>query len=167
MFMNKLNLTGFSLFFGALVLMFSLPNEAQAQVDFTLRKAVYLHTGASETISTQSPYAAPNKILTLRKSQAISCDADVCTFNLGVFALRLKGDGKLEPFVGFDNKTTNNYGVGNTIIFGAGEKSKSAIFPFKLKLGKNVVAVAIDRPQKIAETDESNNSFEVSIFLIN
>lgn len=132
--------------------------------DLTLRHALYYNRRETAKVLTASTYAAPDKSLTLKKNQAISCDEQGCEYNLGFFAQR-GGDGKSE--LSSDVYLTGNTleRISSTVSFAAGERSKDLVFKVKLKPGENRVKVQIDANKKALESNEDNNSFEVTIFV--
>jgi hypothetical protein len=136
----------------------SLPPSSN---DLKLRQALYSNGADASKVNTASRYATPSRALTLKKSEAISCDGDKCTFNLGFFALRGDRGAELSTYALLRGATFGI--VGNTVFFASGEMSRGVVHAVKLKAGENKVVVEIDPYKKTAESDEANNSFEVTI----
>ena len=135
----------------------------QSTPDLRLRAALYANGAETGKVNTAAPYASPNRPLRLRKSDAVSCEGDVCGFNLGFYAQRNAAGAALSTY---GLLTGASFGsVGNTVFFAAGETSKGVIHLVKLKAGENKVVVEIDPYKKTAEADEANNSFTVTIFV--
>lgn len=129
--------------------------------DLKLRPALYFNGGETAKVNTASRYAAPGRALTLKKSEAVSCTGDACTFNLGFFAQRGDAGAELSTYALLRGET---FGItGNTVRFAAGETSRGVVHAVKLKTGGNRVVVEIDPEKRAAESDEMNNSFEVMI----
>jgi hypothetical protein len=137
------------------------PAGGVAEVDLGLRRAVYL-TGAKTTIDLKSDkYVGANSSIRVKKSDAVNCQGDKCTFNLGVLAFRSDGRGALSTYGQFAGK---NLGiVGNSIIFNESEKIKPQVLPVKLSVGRNALTFTIDPNKKTAESDENNNEIAVTI----
>jgi hypothetical protein len=139
------------------------PPPAPVVWDFSLRPALYANGAESKKIDTKSPYVTAGKTLTLKKSEAVSCAGDTCTFNLAFIVFRNGDQGMLSTYAFIKGKTLGI--VGNTITFADGSKVKDAVFPSKLKIGENKLTVEVDPYKKTAETNEGNNSFEVTIIV--
>jgi hypothetical protein len=134
-----------------------------AVVDLSLRQAVYL-TGSKTTIDLKNDkYVAANNTIKVKKSDAVSCQGDKCTFNLGVLAFRSDGRGTLSTYGQFTGKTIGV--VGNTIIFNDSEKIKQHVLPVNLIVGINTITFTMDPNKKTAETDENNNDVAVRIIV--
>jgi hypothetical protein len=148
--------------FALLQLMSPIAAGQQVTTDLSMRRALYFTGAKTGSIDTKNDnYVAAGGSMTLTKSQSTSCDASGCVFNLGFFAFK-------QPA----GKATNTYGwielqsggvVGNTIHFSDKESVRAVVYPVKLAIGTNKLKVAIDPEGKISETDESNNSFVVTI----
>jgi hypothetical protein len=132
-----------------------------AELDLGLRRAVYL-TGAKTTIDLKSDkYVGANSSIRVKKSDAIGCQGDKCTFNLGILAFRSDGRATLSTYGQFTGKNVGI--VGNTITFTDGEKIKQQVLPVKLSVGRNELTFTIDPNKKTAESDENNNEITVTI----
>jgi hypothetical protein len=134
------------------------------RVDLSSRTAIYL-TGKKAAIDLKNDkYVAAKGTIRVKKSDALSCQGDKCTFNLGIIAFRSPATGTLKTYGQFTGKTLGI--VGNTIIFNEGEQTKQQVLPVTLVVGNNIVAFTIDPNKQTAETDENNNSFEVRITVV-
>src|SRR5687767_12202117 len=130
-------------------------------VDLSSRTAIYL-TGKKTAIDLKNDkYVATGGAIKVKKSDALSCQGDKCTFNLGVIAFRSTATGTLKTYGQFTGKSVGI--VGNTVFFNDGEKTKQHVLPVALAVGINVVTFTIDPNKQTAETDENNNSFNVRI----
>jgi ABC-type amino acid transport substrate-binding protein len=130
-------------------------------VDLSSRTAIYF-TGRKTSIDLKSDkYVATGGAIRVKKSDALSCQGDKCTFNLGIIAFRSTATATLKTYGQFTGKTLGI--VGNTIIFNEGEKTKQQVLPVNLVVGNNIVTFTIDPNKQTAETDENNNSFDVRI----
>jgi hypothetical protein len=145
----------------SLTLVCGAPLGNAAGLDLGLRRAVYI-TGAKTAIDLKSDkYVGANSSIRVKKSDAVSCQGDKCTFNLGILAFRSDGRGTLSTYGQFAGK---NIGiVGNTIAFTEGEKIKQQVLPVKLTVGRNELSFTIDPNKKTAESDENNNEIAVTI----
>jgi hypothetical protein len=114
-------------------------------------------------LTVTAPYASPNRSLRLKKSDAISCEGDVCGFNLGFFAMRTAAGAELSTYALLSGASFGS--VGNTVFFAPGETYKGVVHLVKLKMGENRIVVELDPYKKTEEADEANNSFEVTIFV--
>jgi hypothetical protein len=140
------------------------PQEGQQTTpDLRLRAALYANGAETGKVNTAARYASPNRPLRLNKSDAVSCEGDVCGFNLGFFAQRNAATGDLSTYALLAGPTFGS--VGNTVFFATGEMSKGVVHLVRLKLGENKITVELDPQKRLAESDESNNSFEVTIFV--
>jgi hypothetical protein len=131
--------------------------------DFSLRSALYANGAETKKVNTQAKYVSAGKTLTLKKSEAVSCEGDSCTFNLGFIVFRNGDQGVLSTYASIRSTTLGI--VGNTVTFENGSKVKDAVFASKLKLGENKLTVEVDPYKKTAETNEGNNSFQVTIIV--
>lgn len=139
--------------------------KAQTQTDLTSRQALYFTGTKTSSIDLKTDvYAAKDATLNVSAAIAKSCDNNTCEFNVG--------------FIGFrsGNVTTelSSYGLisvagtglfGNTIHFAASDATRSVVVPVKLKPGMNKLTFTIDPYKKIAETNERNNTFSVSVLV--
>lgn len=134
-----------------------------ATVDLLMRPALYFNGTNSTKVNTASKYATPQKPMTLKKSEAIECAGGYCAFNLGLFVQRSNGDGPLASYALIGGPGLGS--VGNSFAFEAGSRSRDFVLPIRLKMGENKVRVTIDPFAETAETNEANNSFEVTIIV--
>jgi hypothetical protein len=129
--------------------------------DLKLRAALYANGADASRLNTAARYATPGRPLTLKKSEAVRCDGEVCTFNLGFIAQRAAAGGEVRTYALLRGDT---FGVvGNTVVFAAGEGSKPVVHAVRLKAGENRVTVEIDPERQAGDPNPSNNSFEVTI----
>jgi hypothetical protein len=139
------------------------PPPAPVAWDFSLRPALYANGAETKKVDTKAQYVSAGKTLTLKKSAALSCEGDTCTFNLGFIVFRNGDHGELSTYGFIKGKTLGI--AGNTVTFQNGSKVKDLVLPCKLKIGGNKLTVEVDPYKKTAETNEENNSFEVTIIV--
>ncbi len=135
---------------------------APVVVDLSLRQALYNNGTNTQKVNTQARYVAAGKTITLKKSEAVSCEGDRCTFNLGFFVFRNGAQGELSTYAIIDGEIAI---VGNSLSFQQGATTQSLVLPCKLKVGVNKLTVTVDPYKKTAETNENNNQFEVTIIV--
>jgi hypothetical protein len=131
--------------------------------DFSLRPALYANGAETKKVDTKAKYVTAGKHMTLKKSEAVSCEGDTCTFNLAFFVFRNGDQGELSTYACIQGKTLGF--VGNTVTFSNGSKVAGVVFASKLKVGENHLTVEVDPYKKTAETHENNNRFEVTIIV--
>ena len=136
-------------------------DKPAANVDLLMRQALYFNGAPAAKVNTASKYATPDKPMTLKKSEALSCAGDFCTFNLGFFVQRSSAEGALTSFAQVGGPGLDS--VGNSFSFAAGSRSRDFVVPVKLKAGQNRLRVDVDPSDKTPETNEANNSFTVTI----
>ena len=139
------------------------PPPAPVVWDFSLRPALYANGAATKKVDTKAKYVTAGKTLTLKKSEAVSCEGDSCTFNLAFFVFRNGDQGELSTYAFISGKTLGI--VGNTVTFANGSKVADVVFPSKLTVGENKLNVEVDPYKKTPETNEDNNSFAVTIIV--
>ncbi|MCA1623269.1 MAG: hypothetical protein LC768_04280 [Acidobacteria bacterium] len=135
---------------------------AQERTDLSAREALYFTGAKADKIDLKNDkYVIKGGTMELKTSQATSCNGDACYFNIGYIGFR---SGNVTKYlVTYGNLEAEKvWNVGNGIYFAAGEKTKQAVHPLKLKTGMNKVIFTIDPDKKTAETDENNNSFTVN-----
>jgi hypothetical protein len=159
------------------------------KADLAVRQAIYF-TGTNITSVNPAEQAAQYSvpvyhpgvahknpdILKINTGQALSCEKNstICAYNLGVLVWRDPGQGNtvkdsLDTYGQFT--TADGSITGNTVKFKYNGNSKlettEFILPVKLPLGKQQVTFTLDPQNKIAETDEKNNTvtvfFDVSL----
>ena len=158
---TKLSKTFSVAFFFALVSPFSLAGNAG--VDLGTHGGVYF-TGNKSVIEVKNDkYVVAGGTITVKKSQAVGCQGNKCTFNLGIFSFRSGGPSTLRTYGQFTGRTVGI--VGNTIVFDTGHNFKQHVLPVGLAIGKNTVTFTIDPQNQIVETDETNNSITVTIIV--
>src|SRR5436853_1083648 len=133
-----------------LCLITSIPAFAGGgSVDLSARRAIYVTAKPKVIDLKNDKYVVAGGTITLNKSQAVGCQGNKCTFNLGVIATRSNSKGALETYGQFIGKTIGI--VGNTISFSDGEGIKQHVLAVDLIVGKNVVTFMIDPQNKTAE----------------
>lgn len=137
--------------------------RSNAGVDLSMRRAIYIASSKTAIDLKNDKYVTPNSTIKVKKSDALICQGDKCTFNLGVIAFRSDGNGALSTYGQFSGNTIGI--VGNTISFNAGEKTKQHVLPVPLKIGLNEITFTVDPNKKTAETDENNNEITVKIIV--
>jgi hypothetical protein len=151
----SITLALFALFF------FSASFAYGQQTDLSMRRALYFTGAKTDHIDLKNDrYVAENKVMTLKKSDATSCEGDKCTFNIGFIAVRTPGTGELSTY---GLLMANSGYVGNTVYFENKATTRQGVLPLKLAMGKNKVTFQIDPYNKTPETDKSNNGFSVWI----
>jgi hypothetical protein len=139
------------------------PPPAPVVWDFSMRPALYANGAESKKVDTKAQYVTAGKTLTLKKSAAVSCEGDTCSFNLGFIVFRNGDHGELSTYAFIKGKTLGI--VGNTVTFANGSKVKDLVLLSKLTVGENKLTVEVDPYKKTAETNENNNRFEVTIIV--
>lgn len=139
------------------------PPPAPTNVDFSFRPALYINGTETGKVNTTARYVTAGKTITVKKSEALSCDGNTCTFNLAFFVFRNNGDGEVATYALIRGNTIGI--VGNTVSFQNGSRTRDVVFPCKLKVGENKLTVEVDPYKKTAESNENNNSFEVTIIV--
>lgn len=129
--------------------------------DLALRPALYANGAEAAKVNTASRYASPDRPLTLKRAEAVSCDGDVCVFNLGFFVQRSAADRALATYALLSGSTFGS--VGNTVSFAAGERSKGVVHAVKLKPGENRIKVEVDPYREARDPNPANNGFEVTV----
>jgi len=147
----------------ALFQLLSLSAEGQrVATDLSMRRALYFTGAKTDKIDTKNDlYVAEGGSMTLTKSQAASCDATGCVFNLGFLTFKQPAGVAMNTY-GLIQVENGKY-VGNTIHFADKATVREAVHPVKLAIGTNKLTVKIDPYGKTPETDENNNSFTVTI----
>jgi hypothetical protein len=133
------------------------------RIDLSSRRAIYL-TGKKSVIDLKNDkYVTAGGSIKVKKSDAVSCSGDKCTFGLGAIAFR---NGSTKPMQTYGQFTGKTFGiVGNTISFQDNETTKQQSLQVALSTGENLISFTIDPQNKIAETNENNNSFSVTIIV--
>jgi hypothetical protein len=133
------------------------------RIDLSSRKAIYLSGNKSVIDLKNDKYVAAGSTIKVKRSDAVSCSGNKCTYGLGAIAFRNGTTNSLQTYGQFTGKTLGI--VGNTIIFQNNETTKQQVLPVDLTVGTNAVTFTIDPQNKIAETNETNNSFTVTIIV--
>ena len=136
--------------------------SASAQTDLNTRKAVYFTGAKTNAIDlSKDVYASGGSTIHISAELRTSCNNNVCEFNVGVIATKT-GSGAAATSVSL---AAHGETFTKSFTFGASETSKQIIFPVKLKLGKNNIAVKIDPANQITETNENNNGFSTTVMV--
>jgi hypothetical protein len=131
--------------------------------DLSMRLALYINGTETQKVNKQAKYVGAGKTITLKKSEALSCEGDRCTFNLAFFVFRNGATGELSTYALISGETLGS--VGNSLTFPSGATTKDMVLPGKLIVGVNKLTVTVDPYKKLAETNENNNQFEVTIIV--
>lgn len=134
-----------------------------AGADLMLRPALYANGAEAAKVNTAARYASPDRPLTLKRAEAVSCDGDTCVFNLGFFAQRSAAGDALATYALLSGPTFGS--VGNTVSFAAGERSKGVVHSVKLKTGENRIKVEVDPYREARDPNPANNGFEVTVIV--
>jgi len=145
-------------FVSALVSPFAFAGDPKT--DLTMRRAIYVARNKAAIDLMNDKYVAAGETITLNRRQAESCQDNKCTFNLGIIAIKSGGAAALTTYGQYTGK---NGIAGNSIVFKDSETTKQLVLPVKLSIGKNVITFTIDPQNKIAESDETNNSMTVTL----
>ncbi len=137
--------------------------RSKATVDLSMRRAIYIASSKTGIDLKNDKYVTPNNTIKVKKSDALICQGDKCTFNLGIIAFRSGDSGVLSTYGQFSGNTIGI--VGNTISFSAGQTTKQHVLPVPLKIGVNEITFTVDPNKKTAETDENNNDITVKIIV--
>ena len=149
----------------AIFLTSALLTSAQTNLDLSMRIALYYTGAKTDKIDLKNDkYVASNGTMELQKSQATSCEGNICVFNIGFIAFR-SGNTKGELSTYALMQVEKGGMVGNTVYFADGENDKQGIYPLKLKMGMNKVTFTIDPYKKTQESNENNNTFSVNFRL--
>ena len=147
--------------FSAMVSPLTFANDDR--IDLSSRQAIYLAGKKTSIDLKNDKYVSAGGTIKVKKSEATSCSGDKCTFGLGVIAFRNGTTNAMQTYGQFTGKTFGI--VGNTVIFQVNETTKQHILPVNLAVGTNTITFSIDPQNKIAETNENNNSFSVTIIV--
>ena len=139
---------------------YSAPNSG---VDLSLRRTLYFTGARTDKVDTRAKFVAENGTVTINSSSALKHEGDYFVFNLGFFVYRSSAEGELSTYALIRGPKIGI--VGNNVVFHAGATTKDVIYSVNLLKGKNTVIVEVDPYKKITETNESNNSFEVTIIV--
>ena len=130
--------------------------RSNVQPDLSLRAAIYFTGKKTDKIDLKADkYVTRGGSITVKKSEAVKCDGNRCTFNLGIIVFRDSGVGQLSTYALIKSLGVNE--TGNTVFFQDGEKIKQAIYPVSLAVGYNKLSAGVDPENKIAESNETNN----------
>lgn len=137
---------------------------AQSGTDLQLRRALYFTGNKPGAIDLKNDkYVAENGVMNLKKGEAFKTEGAHFYFYFGFIAFRDPIGPQFQTYVQYQSKLQS---IGNTTTFLNNEKTRQGVFPLKLQSGRNVIKVVIDPFQKTAETDENNNSFTVTIVVV-
>jgi hypothetical protein len=139
-------------------------SSISAQVDLTMREALYF-IGPKWTIDLKNDrYAAKGATLSVSAESAESCDGNICQFRVGVIVIR-SGDIASVPSSYGVMSVEGGGTVGNSMSFVPRKTTRDFVLPVKLKIGMNRITCKIDRFEKTQETDETNNTFMVNVIV--
>lgn len=141
----------------------SIQAQTTAKPDLSMRTALYFTGDKTNKIDLATDkYVVSDATMELNTNQAVSCDGTYCEFNIGFIAFgeRAATSGSLSTYALFT--VDNGSMVGNTVYFAAQEQTKQGVHKVKLKMGMNRVTFTIDPYEKVAESNEDNNSFSVN-----
>jgi hypothetical protein len=148
----------------ALCMFASFAAFAQTRTDLQLRRALYFTGNEPGDIDLKNDkYVAENGVMNLKKSEAFKTEGAYFYFYFGFIAFREPAGLQFQTYVQYQSKLQT---IGNTTTFLNNEKTRQGVFPLKLQMGRNVIKAVIDPFQKTAETDENNNSFTVTIVVV-
>jgi hypothetical protein len=134
----------------------------QTLLDLSMRQALYFTGAKADQIDTKTDrYVTKGGTMQLKVSEAKSCNAGVCEFNIGFIGFR---SGNMTGAVSSYGLFQLDGGdlVGNTVYFADKQATRQGVLPLKLKMGMNKVTFTIDPYKKTSETDEGNNSITVN-----
>ena len=137
---------------------------SHAQTDLNTRMALYFTRAKTGSIDLKNDvYVANGATLNLSAELRVSCEQNVCVFNVGIIATRT-GTGALSTEVVVQVAKSGEKFT-QAISFAANETSKQVVLPIKLNLGKNQFTVTIDPGNTTAESNETNNSFSATVMV--
>jgi CARDB len=139
-----------------------MAQEGNANLDLSMRRAAYFNFKESGAIDLKGKFVAAGAAITLNKGMG-NCNNDGCKFAIG--------------FILFRNVVENEPAFKVNVV---GEKTSTLVFGFSkgkkitearhetppLKMGANKVRIVLDADNKFAEINEDNNSFEITIVVV-
>lgn len=139
--------------------------SVNAQTDLSMREALYFTGANASSINlAKDVYVAKGSTLNLSAELAKKCDKNVCEFNIGFIGTRTGNNaGELSSY-GLISVEGGGL-TGHNVAFAGSEAIKQVVVPVKLKLGMNKLTFSIDPYKKVPESNETNNSFSVSVIV--
>ena len=135
----------------------------RAQADLSVRQALYFMNPKAVTIDFKNDkLATVGSTLSVPSELAESCDGGFCKFRVGVMILRSGNIASIPSgfaIVSADGRVP----IGNSFSFGPTQAAREFFLPVKLRYGVNRITFVIDPHKKTQETDESNNTFSVTV----
>ena len=137
--------------------------SVQAQTDLSMREAIYFTGSKSDSIDlAKDKYVAKESTINVNSDLAKSCDKTGCEFNVGIIGTRSGSLASQLSTYGLFSIEGSGL-VGNTILFGASQATRTHVLPVKLKFGQNRLTFTIDPYKKTRESNEANNTFSVNV----
>jgi len=133
-----------------------------SSLDLSFRPALYVDTFQEEKVDTKAKYAMPTTPLTVFRGDNVNCDNTGCGFRLGFFVFRDNATGSLTTGVKLTNGKASKT---ETVSFEPGKKVAEAVVNMPIFNGNNKIRVQVDPQNERAESNESNNRFEVTVIL--
>lgn len=133
-----------------------------SSVDLSMRPALYIDTFQEGKVDARANYATPSKPTTVFRGDNINCDVNACGFQIGFYVFRDNSEGKLTTNVKITNGSSSKT---QTVTFEPGKKVADVVLRMPIFNGNNKVKVEVDPQNGQAETNESNNRFEVTVIL--
>lgn len=141
-----------------------LPAASAFGQDLSMRRALYFTGSKTDKIDLKNDkYVAADGSITVSPLIATKCEAGGCYFNLGFIAFRNPAGGAQSASVVIEG--TAGWGSGKTLSFASNEATKQSTLNVKLATGAQTVTFKIDPYKKIAESNENNNSFSVTVIV--
>ena len=133
--------------------------------DLSMRRALYFTGAKTDKIDLKNDkYVAENGSIAVSMSNATKCEDGGCYFNIGFIAFRSPAVGTLSTFA---HILKSSGGLdGNELIFADKAGTRQGVFSVKLPVGaQNKLTFQIDPHKKMAESNENNNSFSVTVIV--
>lgn len=136
----------------------------RSSTDLSMRRALYFTGAKNDKIDLKNDkYVAENGSIAVSMSSATKCEDGGCYFNIGFIAFRSPAAGALTTYA-LIKKSIGGEVVGNEIIFPDQAGTRQKVFSIKLPIGvQNKLTFQIDPYKKMAEPNENNNSFTVTV----
>lgn len=135
-----------------------------AATDLSMRRALYFTGSKTDKIDLKNDkYVAENGTITVSPLIATKCEDGGCYFNLGFIGFRSPAAGAQSAGVVLEG--TAGWGSGKTLSFASNEATKQSVLSVKLATGSQKLTFKIDPYKKIAESNENNNSFSVTVIV--
>jgi hypothetical protein len=133
--------------------------------DLTMRRALYFTGAKADKIDLKNDkYVAENGSITVSQSSATKCEDGGCYFNVGFIAFRNPATGALSTYALIQNSMGGL--AGHEVAFTDKAATRQRVLPVKLAIGaQNKLTFQIDPHKKMAESNENNNSFSVTVIV--